>query len=152
MHEHKPYLDSGRLFGNPKANLRMVITDFGHKDSKYISQRDKDIYEYDPEYYLLQTESHFKQIQSKILSVSLTGHPGVKAGSVVQFYLPEVVGRVGEKDQEQLDRYLQGKYIVAHVVHIVTKNKYQMNLKLIKDSYFNEIKSRNPVKENKGIF
>jgi hypothetical protein len=130
----------------------MVITDFGHKDTNYISERDSDVYEYDPEYYLLQTDSHFKQLQSKVLSVAVTGHPGVKAGSVIKFYLPEVVGRVGEKDKEELDRYLQGNYIVTHVVHIITKNKYQMNLKIIKDSYFNQIKSRNPVKENKGVF
>jgi hypothetical protein len=152
MHKHKNFIDDSRIFGNPKANLVMAITDFGHKDSEYISSRDNDIYQYEPEYYLLQTDSHFKQMQSKILSVSLSGHPGVRAGSVIDFSLPEVVGRIGDKDNEELDRYLQGRYVVTQVTHVVRKNKYQMNLKIIKDSYFNQIKSRNPVKENKNIF
>jgi hypothetical protein len=152
IEKHKNFLDSGRLFGDPRANMSMVITDFGHRDSTYISERDADIYQHDPEYYLLQTESHFKQIQSKILSVTLTGHPGVRAGSIINFALPEVVGRIGKRDKEELDRYLQGRYIVTHVTHIIKRNKYQMNLKIVKDSYFNQIKSRDPVKENQKVF
>lgn len=152
MHKNKNFVDSSRMFGDPRSKLNMLITDFGHKDSEYISSRDKDVYVHEPEFFFAQTESHFKQIQSKVISITLSGHPGVRAGTVLDFSLPEVVARVGEKDKQELDRYLQGKYVVTQVTHILKNNRYKMNIKMVKDSYFKTIKSRDPVKENKNIF
>lgn len=152
MDKNKNFLTTSRMFTDPRSNVNMFITDYGHKEQEYIIERDADIYLQEPEFYALQTRSHFKQMQSKVLTVSLSGNPTVKAGTVIKFLLPEVVGRIGEKDPEKLDRYLQGKYVVTQAMHVLKNDRYTMVLKLIKDSYFNEIKSRDPVKENKGIY
>ena len=152
MHKNKNFIDNSRMFSDHRANLNMVITDFGHKESEYISARDADIYIHEPEYFLAQTKSHFNQTQTKVLSVTLSGHPGVRAGCTIDFKLPEVVANVGKQKSQELDRYIQGKYIVTQVSHILKNNQYKMNLKLVKDSYFKKIISRDPVKENQFIY
>ena len=152
MHKSKHYIDNSRMFVNPRSNLAMQITDLGHKDTQYITERDSDIYIHEPEYYYKQTQSHIKQMQTKTMSVSLSGHPYVRAGSVIEFLLPEQLGKIGEKDAQELDKYAQGRYVVTKVTHILKNNKYTMNIDMVKDSFFSDIEARNPVEEYKNIF
>jgi hypothetical protein len=47
---------------------------------------------------------------------------------------------------------MQGKYLVVGIAHILKKNEYRMNLELVKDSFYSDIKARNPVEEYDKIY
>jgi len=142
MRDSKPYIETSKKFVNPIANLHTLITDFGHKDTEYISQRDNDIYISEPEEYYSQKRSHFSQMHSNVMKITLSGHPDVKAGSVIKFNLPEVSGTSTKEKQSELDKYLQGHYLVTEVAHILKTDGYKMNIKMIKDSLFTDIEAR----------
>jgi len=152
MNNSKTYIENSRRFFNPRSSIEMVITDYAHKDAQYITERDNDIYCSEPEFYLKQTKSHFKQMATNTIRVSLSGNPKVQAGSVINFLLPEVMSNVSEKKTPELDKYLQGRYLVTSVAHILSKQKYVMNIELVKDSYFSDIESRDPIEEYKFTY
>ena len=64
------------------------------------------------------------------------------------------MGNVGDsagRNREELDKYIQGKYVVVSVAHIIKAEEYRLNLELIKDSFFSDIESRDPIEEYKNI-
>lgn len=151
MEKSKPFVSKSRSFINPLNNLMMVITDSGQAEQEYIKTRDPDVTPYDPEEYLLQTRSHHLQLMKKVIRATVSGDPRIRAGDVIEFKLPELLGKISKADPEQMDKYLQGKYLVVGISHLIMDNQYRMNLELIKDSFFSDIKSRDPVKEYKDI-
>jgi hypothetical protein len=152
MNAGKPWIENSRMFSNPLTNLHMLITDFGQREQEYISQRDIEITPYDPELFVLQNRSQKMQFLKNLLYVTLSGDPRIKAGCVIEFFLPESLGKAGKMNPEEFDRYLQGKYLVVSVAHVLRKGSYRINLEIIKDSFFSNIVSRDPSKEYKFTY
>ena len=93
-----------------------------------------------------------EQLKRHIISTTLSGDPRVRAGHIIQFNLPEVMGKVGREFPEELDAYLQGKYLIISAAHVTEQNVYYMNLELVKDSFFSNITHRDPVKEYQDVY
>ncbi|CAB4141273.1 hypothetical protein UFOVP410_112 [uncultured Caudovirales phage] len=147
MEKGKPWINNSRMFSHPLSNMSMLITDSGQDTQEYISERDIETKPFNPETFYLQRESHILQLTKNVMKVSLSGDPRIKAGCVVLFYLPENLGKTDKQNPEEFDKYLQGRYLVAGVQHILKKGSYRMELELIKDTFFSDIKSRDPAKE-----
>lgn len=136
-----------KLFINPRSVMKVVIGDSGQDTQEYISQRDPTVKPYNPELFCIQREAEKLQFIKNTIVVSLPGDPRIKAGDVITFKLPEKTGYVNEGNPQQLDRYLQGNYIVVAVTHIVSKTKYSMKLELMKNTYHGDIKPVNLFQE-----
>lgn len=148
----KPWTDDHKMFINPATNMKMVIGDAGQEEHPYITPKDNKINPYFPEEFLNQRLSQKMQFMKHVVSVELSGDPRVKAGSVINFKYPEHMGKLGPHAPEELDKYMQGDYLVVSVAHVIKSGRYTMALELLKDSLFNDIKHRDPVKEYEEIF
>ena len=150
----KPWKDTSKMFVHPLTNLSVVVTDFAQDVQEYISERDNTINPYNPEEFFIQTISNKTQFMKHIVSTTVSGDPRIKAGCTIQFDIPENMGNVGDsagRNREELDKYIQGKYVVVSVAHIIKAEEYRLNLELIKDSFFSDIESRDPIEEYKNI-
>ena len=152
MEKGKPWKENGKTFVNPKANMAMLISDNGQDTHEYISSRDKTITPYAPEEFFLQRKSNRQQILKNVITTTVSGDPRIKVGCVIKFEVPELMGKIGKHAPEQQDKYMQGKYLVVGIAHILKKNEYRMNLELVKDSFYSDIKARNPVEEYDKIY
>jgi len=148
----KPFVDDHRMFVSPLANMSMIIGDSGHPNNDYIKAKDPTAKSFLPEEFFLHRQSQKKQLLKNIITLTLSGNPRIKAGSMIEFNVPEHLGKTGQNNPEQKDQYLQGKYLVVSVAHILKIGKYTMNLEIIKDTYFSDIKHRDPVQEYKNIY
>lgn len=138
----KSFTNNNKMFVNPRTNLKVVIGDSGQDTQEYIAQKDPSVRPYAPEEFLNQREAEKASFLKHVISASLPGDPTIKVGSVVKFDIPEKTGRVSDQNPEELDKYLQGNYIVVSVAHIVTKDSYKMNVELMKNSPENDINPR----------
>lgn len=138
----KSFTNNSKMFVNPRSNLKVVIGDSGQDTQEYIAQRDPTVKPYSPEEFLNQREAEKASFMKYVVSASLPGDPTIKVGSVVKFDMPERTGRISDENPEELDKYLQGNYIVVSVAHIVTKESYKMNVELMKNAPENEINPR----------
>lgn len=137
----KTWTNNTKMFVNPRSAMKLVIGDSGQNTQQYIAQRDPSVKPYTPEEFYLQRESEKKQFLKNVVSVSLPGDPRIKAGCVVKFNIPEKTGFISESNPEELDKYLQGNYVVVGVAHIITRGKYKMHLELMKNTIHSDIKS-----------
>jgi hypothetical protein len=147
----KPWTNNNKMFTNPLSNLNVAISDMGHEFNEYITERDSSAKSNNIEDYVLQRNSSKLQFMKNVITTTVSGDPRIKAGNVVHFKIPEFMGKVNTESKEELDKYLQGNYLVVSIAHIINSNSYKMNLELIKDSYFSDIEARDPVEEYKNI-
>lgn len=152
MHPNKKWTDDGHpMFGQPGTNPKLAVTDKGNPAAPYIASHDPTIKQYFYEEYKLTRPSYKHQLLKHVTSVTMSGDPRFRAGDVLEFLLPEFLGKTSKENPEELDRYLQGKYLIISVAHIVKQGSYTLNMELIKDTFFNAILNRDPVEEYKNI-
>lgn len=128
-----------KLFINPRGSMKLIVGDSGQNTQEYIAQRDPNVRPYNPEEFYIQREAEKRQFLKNIISLALPGDPRIKAGCVIKFNFPQKSGFIGENNPEELDRYMQGNYIVVGVAHIISRGKYKMNLELMKNTAHSEI-------------
>ena len=143
-------MDKNKMFVTPKSNPKMIISNIGNDTAEYMSSHEPGIKPFFYEEYKLHRNSQDLQILKQIVRVTLSGDPRVKAGDILEFALPEHLGKTNIDEPEQLDRYLQGKYLIAAVAHIIKPGSYMIHLELLKDTYNKELLNRNPIDEYDG--
>jgi hypothetical protein len=148
----KTWTKNTKMFVNPRSAMKLVIGDSGQNTQEYIAQRDPSVNSYSPEEFYLQREAEKQLFLKNITSVSLPGDPRIKAGVVLNFALPERTGFISEKNLPELDKYLQGNYVVVGVAHIVSRGKYKMHLELMKNTIHSEIRAVDLFDKVKNLF
>ena len=139
----KPFLPTSKMFVPPRTNMITRITDFGWSENEYLSERSSEKPIYMPEQVSLLRNAQINQIDKNIICTTVSGDPRLKVGDVVEFRIPEILGISGSKSLEELDKYVQGKYLVMQMTHVIVGNEYHMNIQLAKDGYHSEIVNRN---------
>jgi hypothetical protein len=152
MEKSKPWSENNKMFVNSKTNMAMVVSDSEHSNHEYISGREPNVRSAKPEEFLLHRQSQKRQLLKNVISIELSGDPRIKAGTMIKFNIPEHLGKTGDQNPEQKDQYLQGKYLVVAVAHIIKYGKYLMVLELLRDTFYSDIEYRDPVKEYENIF
>lgn len=141
----KPFTKKSRMFGNPKTNYITMLSFVGEDMSEFISQFETNWHPDLPEEVVQNYISHKAQLTKRTTKISVSGDPRVRAGDVIEFKLPEFLGNTSKEHPEELDRYYQGKYLVASVAHVIKQDTYEMVLELLKDSFHKEILYRDPI-------
>lgn len=140
----KPWTENSKLFVNPRAKMRVVIGDSGQDTQEYIAARDPQVRPEAPEEFAMQKLAEKRQFFRRPLITSIPGDPRMKPGSVIYLVYPEKIGNISSKKPQELDKYLQGHYLVVGVSHIITKEKYNTSLELMRPSDHSEIIPRDP--------
>lgn len=142
----KPWTNKSKIFVNPRANMKVIIGDAGQDTQEYIAARDPQVKPYNPEDFAAQKTSERRQFFRRPITTTIPGDPRIKPGTVIFFAIPEKKGNIRPDNPQELDKYLQGHYLVVGVAHIINKEKYRMNLELMRPSDDADIKPEDPFK------
>ena len=82
--------------------------------------------------WLLKRKSLMRQIGGMIINVEVSGDSRRKCGDVVHLRVTPL--QPGSKEDENLDKYLCGNYLVTSIEHKVTPDGYVMSMELSKDN------------------
>ena len=82
--------------------------------------------------WLLRRKSLMRQLGSMIINVTVSGDSRRMCGDIVHLRVTPL--QPGTKDDEQLDKYLCGNYIVSSIKHNLTQEGYVMDMELSKDN------------------
>lgn len=97
-------------------------------------------------------QSQFRQIQNRMVQATVSGDPRVRVGTVVEFILPDQRGKTSPNEPQELDKYLQGKYLVVSAKQELLASQYNVQLELVKDTFASEIEHVNVIEEYRNIY
>lgn len=145
-----PALDA---LGSPAAVSKFMHTNLDHDKVPWIVAHEPGIKPWHIEEYVLYRYSQMQQVLgTHRVMVSVTGDPRRKVGQTIEFLLPQAVSKVDKENPEELDKYLQGKYLITSLVHRITGLTYAMEAEIVKDTYKSEIEHIDPNKHYDGVW
>jgi hypothetical protein len=141
------------MFINPRSNLMLMVTDQEWSQDEYISAKSDEMSIHTPEEIVMSKRSLGRQFDRNTISLVLSGDPTLSPGNVVEFAMPEILGTTKASQPEELDKWLQGKYLILAASHNIQNDTYRTHLTLIRDGFFTEIFHRDPVEysQMKGV-
>lgn len=96
---------------------------------------------YDVDDYFLRRISQISQISSTKINIRIYGDSNRKLGDIVTFSVPPAT--TTEERLEKYDKFLNGKFLITGITHLISRVDYHMNLELSKDSYFSPLPDTN---------
>lgn len=152
LEQVKPFTDDLDALKAPDAHMRVVFTNKDQDKLEWIGGKDPSIKPTYVEEYLLHRTSYIHQMNTTKMAIVVSGDPRRKAGEIIEFSLPQNMGNVSKENPQELDNYLQGKFLVTGIKHTITYNSYQMHMEIVKDSFFSNIEHVDPTHVYKNIF
>jgi hypothetical protein len=152
LHPVKPFTDDLDALKAPDAHMRVVFTNKDQETLEWIGGKDASIKSSNIEEYLLHRTSYIHQMNTTKMGIVVSGDPRRKAGEIIEFLLPQNMGNVNKENPQELDSYLQGKFLITAIKHTITTNSYQMHMEIVKDTFFSDIKHVDPTQVYKNIF
>ena len=150
--DKKTFSESNIALNAPDSHIKMIITNKEHDIVPSIAEKDPTVRPFNYEESILYREAQFEQLKRNTVSLTMSGDPRVKAGSIIKFEVPKVMGKHSDEFPEELDEYLQGNYIVSSVAHALERNAYSCNMVLMKTGFSGNILPRDPVEEYKTVY
>lgn len=143
----KPYTPENRAKLAPDSRMTVSWTNYEHDTIEHISEKEPGIKPFRTEDFSLRVNAQLDLMMRNSIDIVVPGTPDMKAGKLVNFYLPEHLGKVSEQEPEEPDAYLQGKYLILSVMHRISTSEYTCSATIVKDSFFSDIKHRDPEAE-----
>lgn len=143
----KPFTDGSKAKDAPDSRMSLHWTNADHDTVEHIVSKEPGINPYRVEDFVLRVNSQVDTMMRNSINVVIPGAPTVKAGTVINFFLPEHLGKVSEEEPEEPDAYLQGNYLVVSVMHRLSTHEYTCGASLFKDALFSAINHRSPDEE-----
>jgi hypothetical protein len=142
----------GEIFNPPKpaapnfaANTSINVT--------LSTFKDKEAKQNNVEKWLLQRQAQVSEFGNIIVTFTVPGNTARHVGDLIRF---EVPSHIPEDDSEigsvQIGHQLySGYYLISKVRHIITKDKFEMDLELIKNSFAKRIPGQMPSITPEGL-
>jgi hypothetical protein len=143
----KPFTSGNSAKSAPDSRITVHWTNSEHDTVEHIASKEPGINPFRPEDFTLRVNAQLDGMMRSSIDVIIPGTPDMIAGQVVQFHLPEHLGKVSEQEPEEPDAYLQGKYLVVSVMHRLSTTEYTCSATIVKDSFYSNIKHRDPEAE-----
>jgi hypothetical protein len=144
LDKSEPFRKEFDLLDKTQSHIKFMITDKDQDLQEHLIARDPNILPDKLEDCALQRTSQLFQINTVKLAIKVPGDPELKVGQTIEFELPQMAGDVAEDRPNELDNYLQGKYLITSMKHSIIQDKYTMTIEIIKDTYFSPIKEEDP--------
>jgi hypothetical protein len=154
---NRPFSDdpsTNQEIGDENSKVEVIITDQDHDTVEHIISKDPDIKPDKLEEIIQIRQSQKRQVLQHMLLVRTPGDPRLKAGDTIELIIPEILGKNREKEPEEENKLISGKYLIFGVIHILQDNQYNCALEVMKDSHVQEFTSthRDPIEEYKDIY
>jgi len=150
--DNKTFNDDLDVLGEPESIMKLVSTNKDHDVIPWLVERDPTVKPVLVEDFVQYRASQIQQIHLHAITVVVSGDPRRKVGQVIEFQLPQNLGNVRPDAPQELDNYLQGKYLIVALKHTLYQDKYYMEMQLVKDSYVNAIEFVDPVPLYKPVY
>lgn len=103
--------------------------------NSYVKSNESQQFKYGPHEYLLYKNASENHLKNTVVSITIAGTTRVAAGDMIEFDPPQD----SDITTPSIDKYLQGRYLVQQVEHIMTAEQYIMNLTCLKSGLPNQI-------------
>lgn len=151
--KNKPLTETLDALGSPTAVTKFLSTNKDHDILPWIAAKEPGIKPYQLEEYTLYRYAQIQQIiGNNKLRVSVSGDPRRKVGQTIDFKLPQALSNITKETPEELDKYMQGKYLITSLVHRLSKGSYYMEAEIVKDTFFTGIEHVDPNDVYKDIW
>ena len=125
----------------PRAQAPDFTTRYSTIGVKNTSFQDQESKQNNVENWLLQRQAQISEFGNIIVSFTVPGNTSRHVGDLIRF---EVPSHIPEDDEElgsvQIGHQLySGYYLIKNIRHIITKNKFEMDVELIKNSFAKRI-------------
>jgi hypothetical protein len=159
-----PHTDTQRPFsdneehnteiGDPTSRMQVIISDQDHDITEHLIAKDPDIRCDKLEEIIQVRESQKRQVLQNMLVIRTPGDPRFKAGDTINIIIPEALGKQSEKNIEEENKLISGKYLIFGVMHILQHNQYNCAIEIMRDSHavYFEDTHRDPIKEYEKIY
>jgi hypothetical protein len=138
-----PYEDPDMSFGPTSTSIGVSARTFKDKEAKQNNV----------EKWLLQRQAQVSEFGNIIVTFTVPGNTSRHVGDLIRF---EVPSHIPEDDSEigsvQIGHQLySGYYLISKIRHIITKDKFEMDLELIKNSFAKRIPGQMPSISPEGL-
>lgn len=140
----KPHTDDLDALASPEAFVRFLSTNKDHDIIPWIAGKEPGIKPNRIEESVLYRYSQMKQMRQNSMKLVVSGDPRIKIGKVIEFVLPQNIGDVHPENPEELDEYIQGKYLIVSLCNRLEENSYSLQIEIVKDSFVSDIKHVDP--------
>lgn len=124
LRPNKTDLDGINVSEIPDSNYNYKVI----SSNQYPSIEDNQF----PHDHVLQRDSELSSIGNTRLQIVVPGDSSRRIGDIVDVVLPSPQPQF---EENVLDKYISGRYMVTAIRHLIQKDKYTMQLELVKDSY-----------------
>ena len=152
LHDNKVCTEGLDALGSPLASMRFAPTNKDHDKIPWIAGKEPGIKPTHIEEQLLFRMSQMKQIRAHKIGLTVSGDPRRFVGQVIEFNLPQFLGNVRPEAPQELDKYLQGKYLIISMKHRLEVDRYYQEMEIVKDTYFKGIAYEDPVEIYKPVW
>jgi hypothetical protein len=157
----KSYKELGFNYGDTQSNNSTIFEGLDYKKqySTHIQNTIKHDFMYESdinadqvggnssaEIWQIQRASNLTNTSLVTLNLSIAGDSDLNAGQVIQFNIPSPSSNTtGER---RLDSELSGRYLITDIGHKITRDYYEMNVKISKDNNYQPLKAKSLYAEN----
>lgn len=118
----------------PEAIIKISPTTTGQNLNDYIKKNQPDIKDYNVEYTIPYRIAQLGLLGMNRYKLVIPGDPNITVGKIIDIKMPQTAQ--DDKGNQNMDRFLSGKYLVTCVRHMLNQNnEYQTILEVRKDSY-----------------
>lgn len=117
--------DQGSSEDNPVSQLRVYTSEDGVPEQQYPNK---------VEQWMQSRISQIQQMKNIRIKCSIPGDSERTVGQMLEFFLPSPERYEG--NQEKLDIYYQGKYMITALCHTIQTEQYITTVEITKDSVF----------------
>ena len=78
-------------------------------------------------------------LQQLPLTIQMLGNPYMTAGNIVNLDIPVVTHNSTLIENNEMSKYISGKFLIGRVCHTIEIDSYKMTLNVFKESYKNKI-------------
>lgn len=147
----KGHTDGLDALSSPEAFVRFLSTNKDHDTLEHISSKESGIRPNRIEESILPRYSQLKQLRKNSMKLVVSGDPRIKVGKTVDFILPQNIGDLHKENPEELDEYIQGKYLIVSLCNRLEGNSYSVQIEIVKDSFVSDIKHIDPAEKLEEI-
>lgn len=152
LDKEKFFTDTNEGLESTEAHIKFMSTNKDHDIVEHLTAKDPTIKPNKLEEYVHRRGSHLHQLNNFRIGVVVSGDPRRKVGDIITFELPQVAGDVRPGVPQELDKFVQGKYLVLSIKHSLSQIGYNMSMELVKDSFFKPVEHVDVIEKYKPTY
>lgn len=134
-----PFSLDGDMMDAPPAKMLLAHSSKEHDVVPHLISNDSSLIDEKIEQWLPNRKSQMMLLNQNKTYARLPGHPSINAGMKCRFDMPDAYGNISKTNPQMPNKYLQGSYVISACSHYISRNEYECEVELIKDSFYSQM-------------